>query len=116
MSIRSFLSIVLALPLALGHQHRIRSDPSALAQAHLAINGIPPSTRAHWMRKANEAIRDVHGDPCPFAAFGAAIVNHTAPGLGELVCIGANSIPQTGDPTLHGKTAFTALLSIPFRW
>lgn len=61
------------------------------------------------MRKANEALRDVHGDPCPFGAFGAAIVNHTAPGLGELVCIGANSNHQTGDPTLHGKKITSAV-------
>jgi hypothetical protein len=100
-SLRSTLYFALAFSLAQGHQHAIRSDAST--QAPLSINGIPPSTRAHWMRKANSALQDVHGDPCPFGAFGAAIVNHTAPGLGELVCIGANSNRQTGDPTLHGK-------------
>jgi hypothetical protein len=99
--ILSTLYFALALPLALCHQHHTRSDAST--QAPLSINGIPPSTRAHWMRKANDALQDIHGDPCPFGAFGAAIVNHTAPGLGELVCIGANSNRQTGDPTLHGK-------------
>ncbi|KAL5397179.1 hypothetical protein PMIN06_003714 [Paraphaeosphaeria minitans] len=117
MSVRSFLSIALVLPLALSHHHRIRSDSSTLAQAPLAINGIPPSTRAHWMRKANKALQDVHGEPCPFGAFGTAIVNHTVPGLGELVCIGANSNRRKGDPTLHGEIAAiqncTAVLTSP---
>ncbi|KAJ4296910.1 hypothetical protein N0V90_006958 [Kalmusia sp. IMI 367209] len=109
MSIRSVVGLALAIPLALGHQHHVRSDPNALSQAHLSINGIPHSTRAHWMRKANEALMDVHGDPCPFGAFGTAIVNHTVPGLGELVCIGANSNRQTGDPIMHGKASQLSL-------
>lgn len=73
----------------------------AVASPALAINGIPHSTRAHWMRRANAALADL-GSPCPFAAFGSVIVNHTAPGLGELVCIGANANSKTGNPTLHG--------------
>ncbi|KAK0643839.1 cytosine deaminase, partial [Cercophora newfieldiana] len=65
-------------------------------------NGIPFSTRAHWMRRANIALTA----PCPFAAFGSVIVNHTAtPGLGSLVCTGANSNSATGNPTLHGEMA-----------
>jgi tRNA(Arg) A34 adenosine deaminase TadA len=67
------------------------------------INSIAPSTRAYWMRRANSALQDVTGTPCPFAAFGTVIVNHTSPGLGELVCIGANSNSQYGNPTLHGE-------------
>ncbi|EJD41720.1 cytidine deaminase-like protein [Auricularia subglabra TFB-10046 SS5] len=71
---------------------------NVLPQAHLRINSIPFSTRAHWMRLANAAV-----GPCAFGAFGALVVNHTAPGLGELVCIGANVRTQLGDPTLHGE-------------
>ena len=74
---------------------------STLADPTLAINGVPFATRAHWMRRANVALGEL-ASPCAFAAFATAIVNHTAPGLGELVCIGVNSNRQTGDPTLHG--------------
>ncbi|KAJ7876564.1 cytidine deaminase-like protein, partial [Mycena leptocephala] len=35
----------------------------------------------------------------------SVIVNHTVPGLGELVCTGGNTKGQTGDPTLHGEIA-----------
>lgn len=71
-----------------------------LGGSTLSINGIPYSTRAYWMRQANLALNA----PCPFAAFGAVIVNHTAnSGLGELVCTGANSNSATGNPTLHGR-------------
>lgn len=84
--------------------------PNALTQAlqtvfsspTLAINGIPFSTRAYWMRRANTALSDLVS-PCPFGAFGTVIVNHTdSSGLGDLVCIGANSNAQTGNPTNHG--------------
>lgn len=103
MWLQSLLSFALALPVALGHQHQAHSASDVLSQAFLSINGIPYSTRAHWMRQANAALADVGGDPCPFGAFGTVIVNHTVPGLGELVCMGANSNRVTGDPTLHGK-------------
>jgi hypothetical protein len=74
------------------------SDPK------MSINSVPFSTRAHWMRRANAALRDVTGSPCPFAAFGTVIVNHTdTDGLGDLVCIGANENSITGNPTLHGQ-------------
>lgn len=63
-------------------------------------------TRAHWMRVAIQALYDLVS-PCPFQAYGTAIVNHTAggdgDGLGRLVCIGANGVQQTGNPTLHGE-------------
>ncbi|KAJ7472145.1 cytidine deaminase-like protein [Mycena latifolia] len=62
------------------------------------------STRAFWMRRANAALAEL-GSPCPFSAFSSVIVNHTAPGLGELVCIGVNTNRQTGDPTLHAEIA-----------
>lgn len=62
---------------------------------------VPLSTRAHWMRQANLALNA----PCPFAAFGAVIVNHTATtGLGTLICSGANANSATGNPTHHGTS------------
>lgn len=70
----------------------------------IPLNGIPFATRAHWMRVANRALSDL-SSPCPFAAFGTAVVNHSASGLGELICIGANGNSQTGNPTLHGELA-----------
>ncbi|KAL0959731.1 hypothetical protein HGRIS_011422 [Hohenbuehelia grisea] len=76
-----------------------------LAHPQSTVNGIPSSTREHWMREANAALGAIGGSPCPFAAFASVIVNHTAPGLGELVCIGVNSNTQFGNPTLHGEIA-----------
>lgn len=56
------------------------------------------------MRRANAALLEVTGSPCPFGAFGSVIVNHTdTDGIGEEICIGANSISATGNPTLHGE-------------
>ncbi|KIW80973.1 hypothetical protein Z517_03996 [Fonsecaea pedrosoi CBS 271.37] len=77
------------------------------------------SARAYWMRRAMAALANINdGSPCPFAAFGSVIVNHTASGkgtggagaseidhLGEEVCIGANSLVRDGNPTLHGEIA-----------
>ncbi|SPO07163.1 uncharacterized protein DNG_09857 [Cephalotrichum gorgonifer] len=74
---------------------------TVLNEPALAINGIPFSTRAYWMRTANDALFEVLQDPCPFAAFGTVIVNHTAGGLGKAVCIGANSSGRSGNPTQH---------------
>ncbi|KAE9572581.1 hypothetical protein CGMCC3_g11230 [Colletotrichum fructicola] len=62
-------------------------------------DGVDASTRAYWMRQANLALPNL----CPFAAFGAVVVNHTAGGLGELVCTGANNNQGSGNPTLHGE-------------
>jgi hypothetical protein len=82
-----------------GPQGRSLTQQLTLGDPKLTVNGIPFSTRAHWMRQANLAL----GAPCPFAAFGSVIVNHTATiGLGTLVCTGANSNSVTGNPTLHG--------------
>lgn len=56
------------------------------------------------MRQTNAALEVVTGSPCPFAAFGTVIVNHTnTDGLGDLLCIGANENSRTGNPTLHGE-------------
>lgn len=54
-----------------------------LADPTLMINGVTFPTRAHWMRQANEALSEISGSPCPFAAFGTVIVNHTASDTGE---------------------------------
>ncbi|KAK6429157.1 hypothetical protein LTR95_014697 [Oleoguttula sp. CCFEE 5521] len=84
---------------------QVAAHQQPLADPRLAINGVPFATRAYWMRVANQALSDLVS-PCPFGAFGTAIVNHTSgEGLGELVCIGANSIGSTGNPTLHGEIA-----------
>jgi tRNA(Arg) A34 adenosine deaminase TadA len=70
-----------------------------------AHDGIAYATRAHWMRIANQAPVNLIS-PCSFAPFGSAIVNHTSQtGLGKLVCLGANNISSTGNPTLHGEIA-----------
>lgn len=76
----------------------------SIADPKLSINGISFATRAYWMRLASEALAEVSGSPCPFAAFGTVIVNHTnINGLGDLVCIGVNENSQTGNPSQHGK-------------
>jgi hypothetical protein len=80
----------------------------------VVVNGIPYSTRVKYMRlvhfpfihrvktppnpsQANEALFEQSG-PCPFAAYGTIIVNHTSD---SIVCRGANF--RTGDPTIHGE-------------
>ncbi|KAJ6523374.1 guanine deaminase [Mycena capillaripes] len=80
------------------------SVQDAIAAPNLAINSVPFSTRAFWMRRANAVLLEL-GSPCPVGAFASVIVNHTAPGLGELVCTGGNTKRQTGNPTLHGEIA-----------
>ncbi|OTA88072.1 hypothetical protein M434DRAFT_34979 [Hypoxylon sp. CO27-5] len=85
-----------------------------IEESTLSINGIPFSTRVYWMRQANLAL----GGPCPYAAFGTAIVNHTGTSeLGELICTGANNRSLTGNPTLHGEMVAidncTAILTDP---
>ncbi|KAK2612703.1 hypothetical protein QQS21_001320 [Conoideocrella luteorostrata] len=66
--------------------------------------GISADTRHYWMRKATEALYEVHHTPCPYNAFGSVIVNHTTSGPGDLVCIGAND-NASGNPVLHGEIA-----------
>jgi hypothetical protein len=83
----------------------------ALQSAYLvaaAGDGIPEDPvpfpiRASWMRHAISALSQLKS-PCPYEAFGAAIVNHTGSIEGDLVCMGANSIRAEGNPTLHGTT------------
>jgi len=90
----------------------VLAQQTTISNPTLAINNIPFSTRAHWMRQANAALSQLVS-PCPFGAFGTVIVNHTAPGpdgMGELVCIGANNISMTGNPTLHGKYSSLSVL------
>ncbi|KAF2758318.1 guanine deaminase [Pseudovirgaria hyperparasitica] len=71
-----------------------------------AINNVSHVTRAFWMRRANAALLDVSRSPCPFLPFGSVVVNHTSgEGIGEEVCIGANSGSKTGNPILHGEIA-----------
>jgi hypothetical protein len=71
-------------------------------------NGIPSSTRAHWMRVANSANLAISA--CPFAPYGTAVVNHTlspsnSSHLGDLICTGVNDNHHSGNPTLHGEMA-----------
>ncbi|KAI4863684.1 cytidine deaminase-like protein [Hypoxylon rubiginosum] len=88
----------------LSHLHS-REEQAPIGDPTLSINGIPFSTRAYWMRQANVAL----GQPCPYAAFGTVIVNHTGTSeLGELVCTGANNRTLTGNPTLHGEMSAIA--------
>ncbi|KAI1412459.1 cytosine deaminase [Hypoxylon sp. FL1857] len=97
------------------HVHpRTEHDQSPISESTLSINGVSFTTRAYWMRQANLALRQ----PCPYAAFGTVIVNHTGnSGPGELVCTGANSGSSTGNPILHGEIAAinncTAILTDP---
>ena len=73
------------------------------AEIDLGNDPVSPDIRAYWMRKAISALSDLQS-PCPFAPFGAVIVNHTVtePEEGELVCIGVNAVQKDGNPTLHG--------------
>lgn len=57
------------------------------------------------MRRAVSALAELES-PCPFAAFGTVIVNHTDTSTdpkGKLVCMGVNQNSQSGNPTLHGE-------------
>jgi hypothetical protein len=111
---RSGLAIIvrtalLSINFAVAHSVDYESDftptffDTTLNGTGLSINSIPYSTRIHWMREANNALFALSG-PCAFAAFGSVIVNHTgATGLGEIVCIGANSNSASGNPTMHGQ-------------
>ncbi|KAI0900370.1 cytidine deaminase-like protein [Annulohypoxylon nitens] len=87
------------------HHLHARSQQAVVSDPTLSINGVSFSTRAYWMRQANLALNQ----PCPYAAFGSVIVNHTGTSeLGELICTGANSGSITGNPTLHGEMAAIA--------
>ncbi|KAJ6541979.1 guanine deaminase [Mycena vulgaris] len=97
-----FVSLLSVL-IIVGQYGAATSLQDVIATPNLSINSVSSSTRAFWMRRANEALLEL-ASPCPFSAFASVIVNHTAPGLGQLVCIGANN-RQTGNPTLHGEIA-----------
>ncbi|GAA6007475.1 hypothetical protein JCM11491_004175 [Sporobolomyces phaffii] len=71
-------------------------------QHGLSLNGVPASARTHWMRMASKAVAEIRGDPCSRYHFGAVVVNTTSD---ELVCISANQVSLTGNPTLHGEIA-----------
>ncbi|KAI1104442.1 cytosine deaminase [Jackrogersella minutella] len=109
MQLQSALHILFLylINLVLCHQHhnlfpRAEYAQIPIGEPTLSINGVPFGTRAYWMREANLAL----GHPCPFAAFGTVIVNHTGSSdLGELICTGANSRSSTGNPILHGEIA-----------
>ena len=102
----SILSLVLLFLIHLTHgsSHQKHSHNS---QHHLSLDtdSILFETRAHWMRKANAALTEL-ASPCPFAAFGTVIVNHTATSEefphGKLICYSVNQNQQEGNPTLHG--------------
>jgi hypothetical protein len=91
-----------------GHAHHhevLVQEPDA--NPKVTGDVIPFSTRVHWMRRANAVLSEL-SSPCPFAAFGSVIVNHTdTQGLGDVVCIGLNAI-EDGNPTLHGIAFWTA--------
>jgi hypothetical protein len=91
--------ILLLLPLThLAHAHTSTKN-------NLKDDPIPFETRAYWMRRANAALAELDS-PCPFAAFGTVIVNHTDTSSnphGKLVCMDINQSQQTGNPTLHGR-------------
>ena len=105
-----------------GHFHDMAHDylhaeNPLLPDSTTSADAIPFSTRAHWMRRAIQALEDA-GSPCPFYAFGTAIVNHTSTSdLGDLVCIGSNMVDSIGNPSLHGEIAgianCTAVLTDP---
>ncbi|KAJ6092520.1 guanine deaminase [Penicillium sp. IBT 16267x] len=91
--------LMASLPTILAATRMPLADPS------LRVNGVSFETRAHWMRLANQALGDLSGSPCPFAAFGTVIVNHTNSATGELICMGVNENGKTGNPSLHGEIA-----------
>ncbi|KFA79705.1 hypothetical protein S40288_11695 [Stachybotrys chartarum IBT 40288] len=88
--------IILGGAAALGAAHfTIPNDDQNMTG--IVANGVPYAKRVEYMRKTNEALFRQSG-PCPFAAYGTIIVNHTSD---EVVCEGANF--RTGDPTIHGE-------------
>ncbi|KAJ7102819.1 guanine deaminase [Mycena epipterygia] len=99
----AFIVSLLAVLTLTGQYGAATTLQDVIAAPDLSINSVPFSTRAYWMRHANAALVEQQGS-CPFSAFSSVIVNHTAPGLGELVCTGVNT-RQTGNPTLHGEIA-----------
>lgn len=75
-------------------------------QQGLTINGVPAADRLHWMRIANNAVREINGDPCSIAPFGVAVVNTTS---NELVCVAANRVGVVGSKSLVASVPRRAL-------
>ncbi|KAL1590966.1 hypothetical protein WHR41_00321 [Cladosporium halotolerans] len=95
------LAVTTAAAAAHGHDSHAH-EQSILANDEITVN---LDVREHWMRVAIQALYDLVS-PCPFSAFGTAVVNHTSStGPGELICIAANTIADDGNPTLHGEIA-----------
>lgn len=94
---------------ARSRQHSRPRQPAHTSRNNEATYGAHNTsfeTRVHWMRRAISALPELTTSPCPFGAFGSAIVNHTAESaMGELVCIGVNSVKAEGNPILHGMSA-----------
>jgi tRNA(Arg) A34 adenosine deaminase TadA len=97
--------LAFAATLAASHSHG-QEQQHQHGQAVLSgeTGSIGLDVREKWMRVAVQALHDLVS-PCPFSAFGAAVVNHTVSSQGELICIGANTIADDGNPTLHGEIA-----------
>jgi tRNA(Arg) A34 adenosine deaminase TadA len=105
MLFRTIFSGLAAATLVASHSHE-HEPQHQHGQAVLSEESasITLGIREQWMRVAVKALHDLVS-PCPFSAFGAAIVNHTSSSHGDLVCIGANTIADDGNPTLHGEIA-----------
>lgn len=64
--------------------------------AALSRGGTVPKAKLTLLslcRVANNAVREINGDPCSIAPFGVAVVNTTS---NELVCVAANRVGLTG--------------------
>jgi hypothetical protein len=97
------LSILALVLLALIHTTHGNGDGQISATPH-SSDAIPYETRVYWMRRAISALAELDS-PCPFAAFGSVVVNHTdtSDPKGKLVCMGVNQAAHVGNPTLHGQ-------------
>ncbi|EER38661.1 conserved hypothetical protein [Histoplasma capsulatum H143] len=102
----SFFLLTSAFTQAINGIHHAGSSTGIqqlLNDSESTVGGIPFATRAYWMRKANQALPDL-GSPCPWAAFGSVVVNHTtAEELGDLICSGVNENLKSGNPVSHGS-------------
>jgi len=88
--------------------HSLLFNQAPLQELETGSDGLPSSTRAHWMRVASSANLAISA--CPFAPYGTAVVNHTlslsnSSHLGELICTGVNDNHQSSNPTIHGEMA-----------
>jgi hypothetical protein len=123
MKFYAFLSCTVLVVSAHSHQsfesdqHQVLLEAASDTQSN-AGPVVSHSTRVKWMRRAIEALTE-RRSPCPFEAFGSAIVNHTdGTTFGTEVCVGANAIRETGNPTIHGERCsisgiIRSLLTLP---